>query len=132
MPLPIPDIMERAGSALVQAKKIVNLFGDKPELATLKDALSKVSAEDLLAVVSEVGKVYAGMHNQQILGFGAKPGSKPETIDFCVQIEFGLGPRLLTLNIPFDGAKNLADIISQSIAETNAVDVAGAGKLLIV
>jgi hypothetical protein len=133
MPLPIPTIMENASNVLKLAKEFTetdeDFYGEiKNEL---REALKKVSPDDLLAVMNEVGKVYVGMYNQQILGIGAKKSERPEHVQLCVQVNFGLGPHALIIEVPFEGAKTIIKVITDSMGQSQEANVA-AGKLLTV
>lgn len=100
MSLPIPDILQNAGVVIDEAKKTIRLFGDKPEFSDLKDAVKRVSSDDLLSVLNEIGKVYSGIHNIQVLQMSADANKKTGNLDLILQVEFGLGLRAVVVPMP--------------------------------
>lgn len=117
MSLPIPDILERASKVLEEAQKIVNIFGDKPEFADLKSALKVIHPDDLLAVLNEVGKVYVGVHNMQVLQIGSRGNTVTGQFEVALQVEYGLGTRQLVVPLPPNVAQDLINNFTMELSK---------------
>lgn len=119
MPLPIPDIMQNAGNALIAAKKVVDTLAksaSQPEgTQELIEALKKVSPDDLLAVLNEIGQVYHGVHNINVTQIGSRPNPKAKTLEIALQINAGLGPKMVMMGLPFDSAEALVKAMSNDL-----------------
>lgn len=115
MPLPIPDIMQKVCEVLNAAKKFSS-DQTSANIQALKDAAAKVHPDDVNAVMNEIGTVYRGLHNQQILSFGSRPNLETGMLEMAIVIEFGLGPRTLITGIPVAGAEEIIKNMSNDIA----------------
>lgn len=121
MPLPIPDIMEKASAVLRLANEFANAditykHGEMVSLAPLREALKKISPDDLLAVLNEVGSVYAGLHNMRIAQIGSRPNAQMKTVEVAINVDFGLGPRAVVIPLTPEGAEQVARGINESVA----------------
>lgn len=128
MLLPIPTILENAGNVLDLAKKITQenpaVHDRADNIQALKDALKKVSPEDLLAVMNEVGKLYAGVHNIQVQQIGVRKSEKTRGIEIALQIEFGIGPRTLIVPLPPEAASAFLENMKAEMSPM------GSGKII--
>lgn len=128
MPLPIPDIMQNASNALDAAKRCCEV-GDTANISihALRDSLKKVSSDDLAAVMNEVGRLYAGVNNIQIIQIGSRINPDNKAFEFGVIIDFGMGPRTLMIPMPFETADNL---INSLRAELDKLEKPAGRKLI--
>lgn len=134
MPLPIPDILERASRVLELAKKVTEQDYDKgcsEYTVELGEALKKVSPDDLLAVLNEIGKVYMGVNNIKILKIGSRPIPEAKTLEFAVEVEYGLGPRAIVVRLPLESATNLVKNFNDNLVSAATGNMTSPGGLIL-
>lgn len=127
MPLPIPDILQNASAVIEAAKKAIHDGGDKFESAALADALKKVSSDDLLAVLNEVGKVYVALHNMRIQSVGSRANIEHKLFEVAFQVDFGLGLRTIIVPMPISAAEQLVKTFGEDLAKLTG---SSSGKLI--
>lgn len=126
MSLPIPDIMNNAANALKEAKKVSDSLRigtansdinplRHPGVDDLHEALQKINPDDLMAVLNEVGTVYAGVHNMQIRQVGSRPNKKLKGIDIAVELDYGFGPRMVIVGLPREHAEALVKTMTADL-----------------
>ncbi len=123
MPLLIPDILQNAAAVIDAADSLVNQgtnssveFNWDANLYTLSESIKKVNSDDLMAVLNEVGRVYSGVYNMQIISLGSGVDFKERTLNIALQVEFGMGPRPLVLKLPFEQAKQVVEQLQKDLA----------------
>lgn len=119
MGLPIPTILENAGAVLEAAANLINSkdswrIRDSTDLA---EAVKKVNKNDLLAVLNEVGGVYMGLHNIQVKQIGTKPSDDKKSLEIAIQVDFGLGPKVLVTLLPVALAEQFYNAMGEDIAK---------------
>lgn len=114
MPLPIPDILERAARVIELAAAY-----DKDPLsstqAQLREALKVVSPKDLQAVMSEVGKVYTNVFQPRVLSFGSRANPDGKHLDLAVIMDFGFGPKPVITSLPIKDAEKLIQTFQEDM-----------------
>lgn len=127
MPLPVPDIMQNAATVLKAAKEM----GYKPteeQIKSLHHLTNMVSADDLLAVLNEVGRVYVGMHNIQIARIASAPDLQNKKFAFIIEIvPTGLDPIVLTIPLTVEQGRFLI----KSFQDTLTALTVSEGKLIL-
>lgn len=121
MSLPIPDILQNA-AAVLQIAKDMTYNPTNEDVSKLKHAAKKVSPDDIAAVLNEVGKVYVGIHNIQVMNMGSAANLKDKTLEVAIVVEFGLGPRTLKIPLPIDIAQKLVDGFKINMDSLNVAD----------
>lgn len=131
MPLPIPDILQSAGAVLNAAKQLIDridserkehpvsngAFQESEDVTAVREALKRVNTSDLLAVMNEVGRVYIGMHNIQILQIGSNANMEKTAFEVAITAEFGLGPRTMIVPLPVATATELVRVFNSDLAK---------------
>lgn len=127
MPLPIPDILERASKVLKLAKKVTSQYAKAGSIVELKDALKTVSPSDLLAVLNEIAGIFQWMNNIQIQSIGSMPDFKNKKFALGIVLACPLGDRQLTIPLTIEQAKELI----KSFQDTMNALVVTEGKLIL-
>ncbi len=116
MPLPIPDIMLNASKAL-EAAALCAENASASHVSDLKDALKKIHPNDLMAVLNEVGSVYKGIHEMQALSIGSRANFDTKSLELVIQVNFGIGPRPLTISLPVDQAEQIVKQLLSDVTQ---------------
>lgn len=126
--LPIPTILENAANVIKEARKIAkgSTADAIANLDSLKEALTKVHEDDLLAVMNEVGKVYTGMHNIQVRQIGAQGNVATGDFEVAIEAEYGLGPRMIIVRFPLKDGETLCKNFATELAKLKV----GSGALI--
>ncbi len=115
MPLPIPDILEKA-SAVLKLAHDLPYNPTNEDVGKVKHAAKAVSPNDLLAVLNEVGAVYTGMNHMQVVQMGSQPNAKVKALNVVIVVDYGMGPKQLVTALPLDVAKDLIKNLSDNLA----------------
>ena len=81
--------------------------------------------------MNEVGKVYAGMHNIQVLKIGSRPIPQAKTLEFALEIDFGVGPRTLIVPVPLEAATNMVKNFNDNLVSAATGSTSTPGKLIL-
>lgn len=115
--LPIPEILKNAADVIRYAKAVEDGIKLSETRPAVRKALAKVSPEDVHAALNEIGRVYMGIHNIQVLQFGAKANPETKLFEVVLQIEYGLGPVFLTIPMPAEMGQRIIDTFLAEMAK---------------
>lgn len=116
MPLPIPDILQRA-AILITAARALKSSQTSENILAVGSALDAVNEDDLLAVMNEVGKVYMGVHNPQVTQIGARGNTGSKNLEIAIHVDFGLGPRIIVVPLPHENAVGFISACNEAMRE---------------